>query len=113
MRRGFLPLVTALAVAISAVVASSAVLAQDKPKLNLTIVASNKGFIVAGANGVIKAKDGSLPTIKCKSQLVNGHCPAHAVTRTDEGKEIRSWFSAYDYRALANMVKEIKSTYPD
>jgi biopolymer transport protein ExbD len=85
---------------------------EDQPKLNLTVAVSYKGFLVAGAGGVMKADDGTTPTIKCSGALKNDRCPAFLATRTNaEGKTERMWVDKYDYEALAKLAQQIKEKY--
>ncbi|MCK5799328.1 MAG: biopolymer transporter ExbD [Deltaproteobacteria bacterium] len=121
--------------------AAAASATPDKPsekKLNLTIVVSNKGFIVAGAGGVIDAKaaqddlrkaypsdayvskrlaspatEGELPTIRCKTTLRADRCPAFLTKRHNAKLEIDEmvWIDRYDHRLLVKMLKMIKKQF--
>lgn len=86
----------------------------EEAKLNLTVAVSYKGFIVAGAGGVIKGADGQVPTIKCSVPLQKDRCPAFAVTRTNsEGQSETVWVDKYNYKALSKMISEVKEKYPN
>lgn len=112
---------------------------KPEEKLNLTIVVSNKGFIVAGAGGVIDAAaalrdlkgaypgnaylskraaraaaEGELPTIRCKTPLKGQRCPAFIATQRNTKLEIdeKVWVDQYDYQLLTLMLKMIKKKFP-
>jgi biopolymer transport protein ExbD len=57
------------------------------------------------------AKDGSMPTIKCKARLQNKRCPAYLATRTQGGETTKVWVDKYDYKALTKMMTNIKKKY--
>ena len=86
---------------------------EKKEKLNLTIAISNRGFIVAGAGGVMKAPDDTLPTIKCTSALTAGRCPAYIAKRHNAklGIEESYWVDKYDHKALRELLQKIKSRF--
>lgn len=87
---------------------------EDKPELNLTVVASNSGFLLGGSGGMMKAPDGSLPTIKCKAPLVEDRCPAYLTQKRDtDGTQINVWVDKYDYDGLQKMISDIKSKYEE
>jgi len=66
--------------------------------LALTVAIGARGFIVAGRGGVLRAGDGTLPTIRCLRPLQHGRCPATAA-------------DGYDYPSLRRMASEIKQRY--
>lgn len=87
---------------------------EEKVELNLTVVASNSGFLVGGSGGMMKADDGSLPTIKCKAPLVEDRCPAYLTQKRDEsGTSVNAWVDKYDYDGLLQMVKKIKEKFKE
>jgi len=81
--------------------------ADKEPALNLTMAVIYKGFIVAGAGGVLVGDDGHMPTIKCKAALVDGRCPARP-----GAAGAGAWISQYDHTALLTLLKKIKRRYP-
>ena len=84
----------------------------EKPKLNLTVAISEKGYVVAGSGGVITDQAGSNISVKCKSALRNGRCPATLGTRPGpDGKQELAWIDSYDYAGLEKMMKKVKSNY--
>ena len=95
---------------------AAAAAAQPEPedaKLNLTVAVGYKGFIVAGAGGVMNGPDGQTPTIKCSVPLQKDRCPAFSVTRSNSmGQSETVWVDKYNYAALAKMMLEIKQKYP-
>lgn len=76
------------------------------PRLNLTVAVTYRGFIVAGSGSVMKAPDGSMPTIKCTRPLVEGRCPVGI----DPGT--KQQIDGYDFRALERVITKIKRRYP-
>ena len=75
----------------------------EKQRLNLTIAISYKGYLVAGASGVVTHKQsGSNISVPCK-QIENGRCAWFT------GK---AWRDEYDYEKLIEMMKEAKSKFP-
>jgi biopolymer transport protein ExbD len=95
-----------------AVGASAAAPDEDKAKLNLTVAISYKGFIVAGAGGVMTAPDGSSPTVRCTTALQQDRCPAYLATRTGAaGEKEAMWIDKYDYKGLVTLVKQIKDKF--
>lgn len=75
---------------------------EPQEKLNLTIAISYKGFMVAGAGGVVTTTAGSNISVPCKSPK-NGRCAWL------KGKD---WRDEYDYKALVKMMKEAKEKFP-
>jgi len=88
---------------------------EPKERLNLTIAISNKGFIVAGAGGVMKAPDGSLPTIPCAQALKAGRCPAFITKRHNAklGIDEKVWVDHYDRKALITLLTKVKKRFPN
>lgn len=86
---------------------------EEKPKLNLTVAISTKGYVVAGAGGVITDEQGSNISVKCMVPLQNDRCPAFLTTRTGPtGESELVWVDKYNYKALTKMMKEAKEKYP-
>lgn len=111
---------------------------KPEKKLNLTIAVSNKGFIIAGAGGVIDAKqaqeelrksfstnayvakrlaqpasEGELPSIRCKSALKAERCPAYLTKKKNTKLNIVEdyWVDQYDYKLLTLILKSIKKQF--
>lgn len=85
---------------------------EEQQRLNLTVAISYKGFIVAGAGGVMKAEDGTTPTVKCTVPLQNDRCPAFMATRSNSaGETERVWVDKYNYKKLAELLDKVKSKY--
>jgi len=85
----------------------------NKPKLNLTVAISKRGFIVAGSGGVITDDQGSTVSVKCKVPLKDGRCPAYLATRRNaNGQEELTWVDEYNYKKLVKMMTEAKEKYP-
>jgi biopolymer transport protein TolR len=78
-------------------------------RLKLTVAVGYKGFIVAGAGGVMEGDDGNLPTIRCRLPLRGERCPAFSSVRGGE----RRWIDGYDYERLTHLAKQIKGQHPD
>jgi biopolymer transport protein TolR len=122
----------------SAAVATATPDKKPEKKLNLTIVVSNKGFIVAGAGGVIDARaaqvelrkaypsdayvnnrtsrtasEGELPTIPCLTALRAGRCPAFITKRRNTKLDVdeQIWVDQYDHKLLVKMLKMIKKQF--
>ncbi len=74
--------------------------AQLKGSLQLTVVMADTGFFVGGAGGVMRAMDGTDPTVRCRPPHVGGRC--HAVPGLDP----------YDQKALKGLILRIKPAYP-
>ena len=67
---------------------------EQKPKLNLTVAISVKGYVVAGSGGVITGTGGSEDNIsvKCAVPLKQGRCPAFLASRINtEGEREMFW----------------------
>lgn len=78
-------------------------------RLKLTVAVGYRGFIVAGAGGVMEGDDGKLPTLRCRLPLRGGRCPAFSTLRGGE----RRWIDGYDYEALTRLAEQIKAQHPD
>jgi len=78
-------------------------------RLKLTVAVGYRGFIVAGAGGVMEGDDGALPTIRCRLPLQSGRCPAFSAVRGGE----RRWIDGYDYERLTRLAEQIKEQHPD
>ncbi len=74
----------------------------EKQRLNLTIAISYKGFLVAGAGGVITGTAGSNISVPCK-RIESGRCAWFTGTK---------WRDQYDYEKLIKMMTEAKTKYP-
>ena len=74
----------------------------EKQRLNLTIAISYKGYLVAGAGGVITSATGSNISVPCK-RIEGGRCAWFTGAK---------WRDEYDYEKLIKMMKEAKSKYP-
>ena len=74
----------------------------EKQKLNLTIAISYKGFLVAGASGVVTGSSGSNISVPCK-RIEGGRCAWFTGSK---------WRDEYDYEGLVKMMKEAKKQYP-
>ena len=74
----------------------------EKQRLNLTIAVSYKGYLVAGAAGVVTGTGDSNISVPCK-RIESGRCAWFAGTK---------WRDEYDYKNLAKMMKEAKDKYP-
>jgi biopolymer transport protein ExbD len=97
-----------------AVGATSTPSTDRKEPLNLTVVISYEGFIIGGSGGVMRAPDGTLPTIKCKAPLQNGRCPVFLANRKGpDGETKQGWVDSYDYGGLKKMLAEVKTTYKE
>jgi biopolymer transport protein ExbD len=72
--------------------------------LQLTVTVSYRGFIVAGAGGVMRSAEGTLPTIRCRE-----HDGDRCAARWASG----AWRDGYDYAALEALARRIKARYPD
>lgn len=84
----------------------------DRPDLNLTITVSYGGFIIAGSGAVLPGPDGQLPTIKCRTPLEKGRCPAYLGSRMgDEGIAEPVWIDNYHYKKLSEELAKVKKQY--
>ena len=53
-----------------------------------------------------------MPTIRCRSGLKNGRCPAYLGTRVNQaGDPEPVWVDRYNYKALQRRIREIKLKY--
>jgi biopolymer transport protein ExbD len=75
----------------------------------LEIALSYVGFIIIGPDGVQKASDGTLPSIKCSMPLRDGHCPAYLSQSNQAGKN--AWKIGYDFLSLNRLGKKLKSKH--
>jgi biopolymer transport protein ExbD len=82
--------------------------ATGKHALNLVVAMTYSGFIVAGEGGVMKAPDGTVPTVRCKASLQQHRCPARL---KGTGEQAR-WEDGYDYPALQKLAVQIKQRHP-
>ena len=80
----------------------------DRPRLNLTIAISYKGFVVANSGGVVKGADGSHIAVPCK-QMENARCTWDT---TVANKASTRWSDGYDHAGLLKLVKETKAKFP-
>jgi biopolymer transport protein ExbD len=101
----------------------------DKPPLNLTVTITDKGYIVAGANGVLpgvtppaEGEAASGPTIPIKEEKVD--CgryvgtwpPPRAVNRSREKCTANSdqrMYKVYDTAKLSTLLIGIKDAFPE
>lgn len=72
--------------------------------LQLTVTVGYRGFIVAGAGGVMRSPEGTLPTIRCRD-----HDGDRCAARWASG----GWRDGYDYGALEALARRVKARYPD
>ena len=101
----------------------------DKPPLNLTVTITDKGYIVAGANGVLpgvtppaEGEEASGPTIPFKEEkigcgrYVGTWPPPRAVNRSREkcttNSDVRM-YKVYDTAKLSTLLVGIKDAFPE